>query len=210
MSIAKLPVFSEDGEKNTTGLVLTDGFPRGQKPARQWFNWLFNSLAQKINELIDRAEPIKVGDVYLTTINHVDGTAVSLHHGYGTWGVYSAGRAIVGAGSYTDSNGVSRTITGGQVFGQYQKTLTTENIAPHAHVQMASSDQTVGEPGKKTPTTDTGSTGSTKTVGVTTDDFFTTTFDPLQTGETGGVGGEAQPFDISPPSTGTYMWVRLT
>jgi hypothetical protein len=53
MAINKLPEFAKDGQKNTDDLVLTDGFPVLKKPARQWFNWLFNTLTTKINEIID-------------------------------------------------------------------------------------------------------------------------------------------------------------
>jgi phage-related tail fiber protein len=53
MAIEKLSEFAKDGQKNTDDLNLTDGFPVSKKPARQWFNWLFNTLTTKINEIID-------------------------------------------------------------------------------------------------------------------------------------------------------------
>jgi len=53
MAIEKLIEFAKDGQKNTDDLNLTDGFPVSKKPARQWFNWLFNSLTSKVNEIID-------------------------------------------------------------------------------------------------------------------------------------------------------------
>ena len=56
MAINKLPEFAKDGQKNTDDLVLTDGFPVLKKPARQWFNWLFNILSLKTNEVIDELD----------------------------------------------------------------------------------------------------------------------------------------------------------
>lgn len=53
MAIEKLLEFAKDGQKNTDDLNLTDGFPVSKKPARQWFNWLFNTLTSKVNEIID-------------------------------------------------------------------------------------------------------------------------------------------------------------
>lgn len=53
MTIDKLIVFSETGDKNTDGLILEQGFPSKLQPARQWHNWLFNKITLKINELID-------------------------------------------------------------------------------------------------------------------------------------------------------------
>ena len=53
MAIEKLSEFAKDGQKNTDDLNLTDGFSVSKKPARQWFNWLFNTLTSKVNEIID-------------------------------------------------------------------------------------------------------------------------------------------------------------
>ena len=53
MAIEKLPEFSKNGQKNTDKLVLEDGFPVNLKPARQWFNFLFNQLTLSINQIID-------------------------------------------------------------------------------------------------------------------------------------------------------------
>lgn len=53
MAIEKLQEFAKDGQKNTDDLNLTDGFSVSKKPARQWFNWLFNTVSLKINEIID-------------------------------------------------------------------------------------------------------------------------------------------------------------
>ena len=53
MATEKLPEFAKNGQKNTDDLTLLDGFPVSKKPARQWFNFLFNALSLKINEVID-------------------------------------------------------------------------------------------------------------------------------------------------------------
>lgn len=58
MPINKLPEFAQTGEKNTQGLTETAGFPSLVKPARQWFNYLFNAMSVKTNEVIDRVDEV--------------------------------------------------------------------------------------------------------------------------------------------------------
>ncbi|KKW76161.1 hypothetical protein AAV97_17370 [Acinetobacter sp. Ag2] len=53
MAVNKLPEFAKNGQKNTDGLNQEDGFPVNLKPARQWFNYLFNKLALTVNQIID-------------------------------------------------------------------------------------------------------------------------------------------------------------
>lgn len=53
MAVDKLPEFAKNGQKNTDNLAQEDGFQVNLKPARQWFNFLFNKLTLSINQIID-------------------------------------------------------------------------------------------------------------------------------------------------------------
>ncbi len=53
MAVNKLPEFAKNGQKNTDNLNQEDGFPVNLKPARQWFNYLFNTLALSVNQIVD-------------------------------------------------------------------------------------------------------------------------------------------------------------
>ncbi len=53
MAIEKLTEFAKTGQKDTDQLDIETGFIVNRKPARQWFNWLFNTVSLKINEIID-------------------------------------------------------------------------------------------------------------------------------------------------------------
>lgn len=57
--INNLIEFAENGEKDITSLNQTNGFPAALKPARQWFNFLFNSLTSKVNEIITQVNTNK-------------------------------------------------------------------------------------------------------------------------------------------------------
>lgn len=44
--------FAKTGERSDEGLTLETGFPRNEKPARQWFNSLLHSMTAKTNEIV--------------------------------------------------------------------------------------------------------------------------------------------------------------
>lgn len=61
----KLIEFAKDGSKSIAGLVLEFGFPREEKPAREWFNYLFNASFKTINDLIDELNQMRIELDYL-------------------------------------------------------------------------------------------------------------------------------------------------
>lgn len=138
MSINKLKVFaeSEDAQKSTVGLELEKGFPKALKPARAWFNYLFNSLTSKTNEIIEGLNEVMakehygIGDIYLTTASHTP-ESVAEKVGYGTWQLYAEGKAIVGLSqSPTDPEWTKEVET---VFGEYEHQLTIGEMPKHTH-----------------------------------------------------------------------------
>ena len=59
IKIEKLLEFAKDGQKSIQGLSLLLGFPRDEKPARDWFNYLFNKSFLTINLLIDEIDKLQ-------------------------------------------------------------------------------------------------------------------------------------------------------
>ena len=60
MALVKLIEFAKEGSKSIAGLVLDFGFPREEKPAREWFNYLFNATFRTINDLIDEINQMRI------------------------------------------------------------------------------------------------------------------------------------------------------
>ena len=69
MAINKISEFAKDGERSITGLTISDGFPQSQKPARQWFNYLFNTVTKSINELVDAVNELQDTNYKIKAIN---------------------------------------------------------------------------------------------------------------------------------------------
>ena len=87
--------------------------------------WLKQALENISNE------PIKVGDIYTTTINHVSAAAVAAHHGYGTWVRYAEGRTVVGQSTKAADPDDYKII--GNTFGENEHKLTIEETPSHKH-----------------------------------------------------------------------------
>lgn len=72
MTIEKLDDFAENGDKNLTGIDVQQGFVQSEKPARQWFNWLFNSITKKVNEVVT-----SINELIIDTDRISDGAVTS-------------------------------------------------------------------------------------------------------------------------------------
>ena len=156
MTINKLDEFARDGDKSISGLTLTAGFPLRKKPFRQWFNWIFNEITKKTNEVvvdvnansqsvIDNAndivdldtkvlplfEPIQVGELFMTTNDYQSPQDVQDRHGYGTWERYSEGRTLVGYSNKSSDPVYYKTM--GNEFGEDEHTLTVDEMPSHKH-----------------------------------------------------------------------------
>lgn len=152
MTIDKLEEFAVNGDKSITGLNLTTGFPRQQKPFRQWMNYLFNWSAVKTNEIIDLvnglelkvailSKPIAVGELFITTNEYTTAAQVAARHGYGTWQRFAEGRTLVGYSS-TTANGEQYRIMGNQ-FGANTHKLTVAEMPNHEHTLVNSGNSLV-------------------------------------------------------------------
>ena len=60
MSIEKIEEFAKDGERHTRGLNQTLGFPKAEKPERQWFNELFYKLTSGFNAVADDVNQVSL------------------------------------------------------------------------------------------------------------------------------------------------------
>lgn len=77
-------------------------------------------------------EMYPVGSIYITTSIS---TASELEKtlGVGTWESYASGKTLVGVGTGTDSNSVSKTFKVNETGGEYIHNLTTSEIPSHSH-----------------------------------------------------------------------------
>lgn len=197
MDINEIVVFAKDGERSEAGLTKTDGFPRYEKPARQWFNSLFFDFTSKINELVIatnkliNAEPYGVGDLYLTVKAHGSAAAVKTYHGYGTWQRFGEGKALVGLS--TQSAAPTWTKTNSETFGDYTHTLTQEELPSEAFKLKTSSHHDVREHGG----------GGDSYAGGNQVNTFQSVSSALS-------GWEGRPHDNVQPSIVIEVWVRVS
>ncbi len=94
-----------------------------------------NNAYEKIvdeNEYLTKGELIEiiypVGSIYITTNEQNPGEYLE-----GEWESYGEGRTIVGAGTGTDSNNVQKVFEINETGGEYEHTLTINEMPSHTH-----------------------------------------------------------------------------
>lgn len=74
---------------------------------------------------------IKVGDLFITTVDYLAPSEVATHLGYGTWARWGEGHAMVGRSTVALHPAWTK-VMGGQ-FGEYDHILTGDEIPAHTH-----------------------------------------------------------------------------
>lgn len=147
MSINKLSEFAVNGDKSISGLTLTTGFPRQQKPYRQWMNYLFNMVTAKTNQLVDAVnaldvkiepllKPIAIGEGFFTVTDYQSASEVAAAKGYGTWQRFAEGKTLVGYSAQSGELDEYRIM--GNEFGANTHTLSKNEMPKHKHAYSAS------------------------------------------------------------------------
>lgn len=102
------------------------------------------NVAASLDALLESLK-IKVNDLYLTTTDYVDGSAVAAALGYGTWERYAEGLALVGHNP-NEASAPYWTKNMGLSYGDYEHRLTVDEIPAHNHGQRTDSDAGLGQP----------------------------------------------------------------
>lgn len=127
-----LPNANGPNKVEPVSALKTSGVDWEQFLPAENFNWLMYKIYKALEDLDSRtvvAGQLPVGSVYM---NYSDSRNPGVILGYGTW-VSMAGTAVIGAGTHTDVNGVSRTFTAGASGGEYEHILTISEMPVHDH-----------------------------------------------------------------------------
>ena len=156
------------------------------------------NVAASLDALLESLK-IKVNDLYLTTTDYVDGSAVATALGYGTWERYAEGLALVGRNP-DEASAPYWTKNFGLAYGDYEHMLTVDEMPSHVH------EQTFGVTGLGIANSvDPATTGTTDGYATTVDYIGTQTSKaPLSTKST----GDGEPFNIVQPSIVIGVWRR--
>lgn len=102
------------------------------------FQALFNSWQEAVNQDLElvksrKIEPVSIGGILITTNDYANSQEVHDGEGYGKWAKFSEGQLLLGVGSHTDKNGVTKNISMMQQLGEYEHQLTTDEMPSHRH-----------------------------------------------------------------------------
>ena len=182
---------SADGQSawlNTVDGNMTD--PDGGSAAG-WKAFAGDKFADRLLSALG----IKVGDIFHTTTHFANSAAVTAHLGYGTWARCCEGKTPVGYSTQPSDPAWTKTM--GSTFGEYEHTLTLDEIPVHQHGQRADSDAGTNRPQVKN------TSGSVDGLRGQTDPA-TTGKEQVQTDAAGG----GQPHNNVQPSVVIAYWVR--
>jgi hypothetical protein len=86
-----------------------------------------------------------VGSIYM---NASDSTNPSTLLGFGTWVAFGAGRVLIGEGSDSDDQPTPETVsfTAGDEDGEYNHTLTKDEMPSHSHTSVHGQSSGIGRP----------------------------------------------------------------
>lgn len=155
------------------------------------FQALFNSWQEAVNQDLElvksrKIEPVSIGGLLITTKNYANSQEVHDGEGYGKWAKFSEGQLLLGIGSHTDKNGVTKNISMMQQLGEYEHQLTIDEMPSHSHdVNFVTGS--IDDTGR--PSTDSDSSSSANL-------------------KTNALGGD-KPHNNIQPSIGVGMWLRL-
>ena len=157
-----------------------------------------NNAYEKIvdeNEYITKGELIEiiypVGSIYISTNNQNPGEYLG-----GKWESYGEGRTIVGAGTGTDSNNVQKVFEINETGGEYEHTLTVNEMPLHNHRIFITANSYTAVSGGDYLTTTSASSSSIVTSG-------------RNLGITQENGGNQSHNNIQPYVV-TYIWKRVS
>ena len=141
-------------------------------------------MAKKITKI----EPVSVGGLLITTNDYANSQEVRDGEGYGKWAKFSEGQLLLGVGSHTDKNGVTKNISMMQQLGEYEHQLTIYEMPSHRHDVL--------------DTKGTGGNGGGWDLNGSVSGTFV---EAKGMGKTGG----NKPHNNIQPSIGVGMWLRL-
>lgn len=101
---------------------------------KAWVLEKFNELMEAINN----KEDIKVGDLFITTLNFADSDAVATHKKYGIWEKFGDGHALVSCASADNDLAPDFMKTIGESDGEYRHKITKAEMPEHNHISDGS------------------------------------------------------------------------
>lgn len=181
---------------------VIEGFNFALDPTKnnQMFEILL-AITNRLKGLEDRViEDIKVGDLFITTLEFSSSDEINIHKGYGSWEQYGDGQALVALASSANLLAPEFMKIHGAAGGEYKHQQTESEMYPHRHGEMNNSDAGINVP--KVGVAIGGGVDGTR--GTT--DPATLNRSQVMTEEVGG----GEPFNIVQSSIIVGVWLRIS
>lgn len=184
---ARTNITLPDGTNNKEQLrdnIREEGYTINDQPNVQEFNYILDKIDRWVEYLDSAVATVNEGafpiDCYYFAAVDTDPNTLL---GFGTWVKAGEGKFLTVVGEGTDANGVTRQITEGDNDGEYEVTLTEQQMPRHSHEYTLENTRGSGSSGAEDGNS---------------------SFSQEQT----SAAGNDQAHSNTPPSFGMYMWRR--
>ena len=180
-------------------------FENGQLPAinDESLNEVQDNINTGIDTIINNIFPIGKIELFF------DNSDYSNYMGF-TWEKVAEGKMLIGAGTGTDKNNVSKTFSAGNNVGEYEHTQTQDEVGTHDHMESANTALLYhGGQNKKVGSTGDLDIGRVEENKTNTGSFNNAGIYTYNNTRSAGVSS-TKAMNITNPAYGVYIWQRIS
>lgn len=179
-------------------------FENGQLPAinDESLNDVQNNINKGIDDFIAEMYPIGKVELFFDSEDH------SNYMGF-TWQKVAEGKMLVGVGTGTDQNNVSKTFSAGNNNGEYEHTQTKDEVGTHNHMESANTALLYHSGIDKNVGTGDTSIGRVEENKTNSNSFNSTGIYTYNNTRSSGISS-TKAMNITNPSYGVYVWKRIS
>lgn len=184
-------------------IIFANGFGKGPAINDTNLNQMQKNINEAFDDVLELQYPIGKIELFLDKADYTN------YMGF-TWEKVAEGKMLVGVGTGTDKNNVSKTFVAGNNAGEYEHTQTKDEVGTHNHMESANTallyhggiSKNIGNSGD----VNIGRVEENKTNSDSFNDAGIYTYNNTRSNGVSSI----KAMNITNPSYGVYVWQRIS